>query len=299
MPAAVKRGVIGRIGGRLGRIDSSRRTREADGFEPTGALEVTRVKRTPDGLDVTLGRATTQNVPGRSPSRCRTGKSRSRPRRRSARSTTEFLAAGEEFAVVDSGDGTFAFGLLGERFDADVSRAAVDLDAVRLALEDSPPWKVGSYGHDRPVENGAVHGEDVLEDGVFGRGRSPTCGRTNSASGSTSTAGRSSSASRSPATSNSTAPGTPRRPGSRRPSPTTPSRTPPERRSRGRAATGSAGVRSGRRPGRSTPRRASRGTARVPRGPGSDTPSPRTAGRTARRSPRAGGSTAWRRRRSA
>lgn len=298
MPAAVKRGVIGRIGGRLGRIDSSRRTREADGFEPTEALEVTPVKRTPDGLDVTLGRATTQNVPGRSPSRCRTGKSRSRPRRRSARSTTEFLAAGEEFAVVDSGDGTFAFGLLGERFDADVSRAAVDLDAVRLALEDSPPWKVGFYGHDRPVENGAVHGEDVLEDGVFGRtiadlrknqlgvrvdldGRAFEFRLTESGYLELYRPRDAEAAGFAASVADNALP------------------PPPERRSRGRAATGSAGVRSGRRPGRSTPRRASRGTARVPRGPGSDTPSPRTAGRTARRSPRAGGSTAWRRRRSA
>ena len=165
----MNRGVIGRIDGGLGRIDSFSRTREEEGFELDEMVDVERVKRTPDGLDVTLGRAARETVAERESVELSAGGISVSRDAAVETSHTEFLTAGDEFAAVGSSDGTFAFDLLGDRFGADVSRASVDLDSFWLALEDPTPWKVGFYGHEGPVENGVVHGEDVLDDGVFGR----------------------------------------------------------------------------------------------------------------------------------
>lgn len=164
----MQRGVLGRIDGTLGRIDSFSRTRRVDGRELTDVVEVAGVKRTAGGLDITRGRAATQDVAETETVSLEGGTISVGSDATVETSHTEFLAAGDEFAAVASGDGAFAFDLLGERFGATIERAAVDLDALWVSLGDATPWKVGFYGHDGPVENGVVHGEHVLEDGVFG-----------------------------------------------------------------------------------------------------------------------------------
>jgi hypothetical protein len=165
----MQRGVIGRIDGGLGRIDSFSRTREEDGFELSETVDVTRVKRTPGGLDVTLGQAARQEVAEREAVTLSNGGISTSTDVGVETSHTDFLTVGDEFAAVGSSDGTFAFDLLAERFGVDVARASVDLDSLWAGLDAPTPWKVGFFGNDGPVENGVVHGEDVLEDGVFGR----------------------------------------------------------------------------------------------------------------------------------
>lgn len=165
----MKRGVIGRIDGGLGRIGSFSLTREEEGFELDAMVDVERVKRTPNGLDITMGQAAREDVAETESVSLSSGGITVSREAAVETAHTEFLAVGDEFAAVGSSEGTFAFDLLAERFGADVSRASVDLDSFWLALEDPTPWKVGFYGHDGPVENGVVHGEGVLDDGVFGR----------------------------------------------------------------------------------------------------------------------------------
>lgn len=164
----MKRGILARVDGTLGRLGDVVTTREEDGQELTDIIEVTSVKRTPDGLDITAGRAATQELT--------TTDSVSISNRSISVSSdatvetklTEFIAVGDEFVAVDSSAGTFAFDLLSDHVDATISRANVNLDDFWVSLNDATPWKVGFYGHDGPVENGVVHGESVLDDGVFG-----------------------------------------------------------------------------------------------------------------------------------
>lgn len=164
----MKRGVIGRIEGRLGKIDSFSRTRREENIELTDIVEVERVKRTPSGLDITHGKAAQQDVTETESVTLSTNGISVSQESGITTTHTEFLTVGDEFVVVGSSDGTFLFDLLEERFGAEVSRAEVDLDSFWVTLKNPTPWKVGFYGHTGPVENGVVHGEHVLDDGVFG-----------------------------------------------------------------------------------------------------------------------------------
>lgn len=164
----MNRGVIARVEGTLGRIGPFSRSHRDDGVELKELVDVTGVKRTPAGLDITSGRAASQELRDTESVSLDNGEISVSTDSEVTTSYTEFLTAGDEFAAVANGDGTFAFDVLAEEYNADISRAQIDVDDFWLSLDDATPWKVGFYGHEGPVENGVVHGEDVLDDGVFG-----------------------------------------------------------------------------------------------------------------------------------
>jgi len=80
---------------------------------------------------------------------------------------TEFLAVPGEFVVVSSGDGAFAFDLIGQVGGADIERATIDLDGYIGSVESAEAWKVGFYDHDGRADNGVVYGDDILGGGEF------------------------------------------------------------------------------------------------------------------------------------
>jgi hypothetical protein len=164
----MNRGVIARVDGTLGRIGPFSRVHREEGVELKELVEVTGVKRTPAGLDITSGRAASQDLRDTESVSLANDEISVSTASEVTTSHTEFLTAGDKFAAVASSDGTFAFDVLAEEYNADVTRADIDIDEFWLSLDDATPWKVGFYGHDGPVENGVVHGEHVLDDGVFG-----------------------------------------------------------------------------------------------------------------------------------
>lgn len=164
----MKRGVIARIDGSLGRFESFTNTRTENGTELTDMISVTGVKRTPGGLDITEGQAATQDVAETNRVELSNGGIDVSSTSSVETDLTDFLAVGDDFVVVDSSNGTFTFDLLERQFSTPVNRADIDLDSFWMSLADAIPWKVGFFGHDGPVSNGVVHGESVLDDGVFG-----------------------------------------------------------------------------------------------------------------------------------
>ena len=164
----MKRGVIARIDGTLGRIGSFSETRTEDGRELVNLLSVTGVKRTPGGLDITQGQAASQTLVENDTVTLTNGEIDVSTSATVETDLTDFLTVGDEFVVVDSSAGTFAFDLLEREYNTPVTRADIDLDSFWVSLSNATPWKVGFYGHDGPVENGVVQGESVLDDGVFG-----------------------------------------------------------------------------------------------------------------------------------
>jgi hypothetical protein len=165
---SMNRGVLARVDGSLGRLGSFARIRREEGEELKELVDVESVKRTPDGLDITSGRAANQELRETESVSLANNEISVSATSEITTNHTEFLTAGDEFAAVKSGDGTFAFDLLGDELGAELTRADIDLDSFWLSLDDATPWKVGFYGNDGPVENGVVHGESVLDDGVFG-----------------------------------------------------------------------------------------------------------------------------------
>lgn len=164
----MKRGVIGQINGTLGRINSVVETREKDGRQLTDMIEVTGVQGTSGGLNVTKGRAVIQELVDEETVAVTNDEISLSTEATVSTNLTEFLTDGEEFVVVTSSDGVFAFDLFESISNAAVDRANIDLDSFWLSMPEATPWKVGFYGHNGPVENGVVHGESVLDDGIFG-----------------------------------------------------------------------------------------------------------------------------------
>ncbi|WP_440988884.1 hypothetical protein [Haloarchaeobius baliensis] len=81
---------------------------------------------------------------------------------------TEFLAVPDEFVMVGSGDGTFAFDLIGEVGGADIERTSIDLDSYFGSVESADAWKVGFSEHEGQTDNGVLYGADILGDDEFG-----------------------------------------------------------------------------------------------------------------------------------
>lgn len=165
----MNRGVIAGLSDELQRIEPFSTSRSADGVELTDQVDVNGVKRTTGGLDITFGLAATQDRQETESVALQNGTIDVSTTTGVETTCTEFLSVSGEFVSVSSSDGAFAFSLLDSRYDVGISRAELDLDSFWQDTPDATPWKVGFYGNDGPVENGVVHGEDVLEGGVFGQ----------------------------------------------------------------------------------------------------------------------------------
>lgn len=139
-----------------------------DGYELTTQVEVTGVRRTPSGLEVTEGRAAAEYLTDREKvSMNGSGISRSTEPAKTTR-YTEFLVVDGEFVVVQNARGRFLFDILEDRHEVTIERASIDLDHLLDRYGDGTPWKVGFRGHTDVAENGVIHGESVLADELFG-----------------------------------------------------------------------------------------------------------------------------------
>lgn len=163
----MKSAVIGRVDGDLSRINPVRKIRDAKD-DLRDQIEITGVKRTPDGLDINEGRAAREEMT-KTERVSLDGDSitvASEPEKRT--SYTEFLAVPDEFVGVDTKQGMFLFDLLESETGVSVDRVQVDIDEFAAAFPDATPWKVGFFGHGEQAENGVIHGENVLDDDEFG-----------------------------------------------------------------------------------------------------------------------------------
>lgn len=160
--------VIGRVDGEFARVEPTKRVREEDGVELAEQVDVTDVRRTPDGLDINAGRAAAQTLRERESVNLDNGAIEIETVEEPTTRYTDFFAVPGELVGVAGSRGTFLFDLLASETGATVERCSFDLDGFAAAFPDATPWKVGFYGHEGPAENGVVHGEHVLEDGVFG-----------------------------------------------------------------------------------------------------------------------------------
>lgn len=164
----MKAAVIGQVDGSFDRVEPVANVVPMNGHELAEQIDVTGVKRTPDGLDIDTGRAASQTVRDREAVTFTNGSISLETESEISTQYTEFFAVPGEFVGVASSSGTFLFDLVAERTDTTISRCEFDLDGLVEAFPDATPWKVGFYGHEGPADNGVIHGESVLEDSVFG-----------------------------------------------------------------------------------------------------------------------------------
>lgn len=164
----MKAGVIGIVSGSLGRLQSFTTTRTVDGRDLNTRIEVTGVRQTKDGLELTAGRAARERLTDRESVQLNGNGITVTDESAVTTEYTEFIVADGDFVVVQNGTGTFLFETLEREYGVTVTRGAIDLDALLAAFEDGTPWKVGFRGHTDVAEKGVIHGASVLSDEMFG-----------------------------------------------------------------------------------------------------------------------------------
>lgn len=164
----MKSAVIGRVESDLQRVEPVRRQRTVGSPTLYDQIDVTGVKRTPAGLDITEGCAARQVETTAEQVVLDTGGIRTEQGKEVTTKYTEFIAVPSEFVGVGTNKGSFLFDLLEADRDTPISRVAVDIDEFAAAFPAATPWKVGFYEHGANAENGVIHGENVLEDEQFG-----------------------------------------------------------------------------------------------------------------------------------
>lgn len=163
----MKSAVIGRVDGDLSRINPLRKVRNTE-HDLRDQIEITGVKRTPDGLDINEGRAAREELTEQDSVKLNGDGITVVSEEKTRTKYTEFLAVPDAFVGIDTKQGSFLFDLLEQETGVQISRVEVDIDDFAAAFPNATPWKVGFYGHGEQAENGVVHGENVLDDDELG-----------------------------------------------------------------------------------------------------------------------------------
>ncbi len=158
----MRAGVIGTVEGSFDRVGSFADAIE-DG-ERARCLEIERVFSLPGGEMAFEGSAAIEATETVERSRIDGGEIRIEEESRTVTRRAEFVGVPGEFVVADSSRGTFAFDMIADETNTDIERATIDLGGFLENRPDAAPWKAGFSGRAGNVENGVLHGSDLLDD---------------------------------------------------------------------------------------------------------------------------------------
>ena len=156
-------GVIGVVDGSFDVVDSFSETVEEGDQELERCIDVKRVFSLPSGEHAFAGHAAWEYRQERESARITNGEVSVVAEPRTATRHTNFVGVPGEFVVVGSGQGTFAFDLIGRDTNTTIERAEVDLDSFFDRHGDGAPWKAGFFGTDDDGVSGVLHGSDLRE----------------------------------------------------------------------------------------------------------------------------------------
>jgi hypothetical protein len=160
----MKGGVIGVVEGDFRVVDSFSDTVVEGDRELTRCLDIRRVFSLPSGGTAFAGRAAVEYLRRGEATEIDGDEIRVTEGPRKATRHTEFVGVPGEFVVVGSGDGRFAFELIGADTNTTIERATVDVDAFFRDRGSATPWKAGFYGTGDDAVNGVLHGADLRVD---------------------------------------------------------------------------------------------------------------------------------------
>jgi len=166
----MKGGIIGLIDGEMGQIDNFRKSRIEGEQTLTSGVDIFRNFELEGGETGYYGCAATEKLQETedvyiSDSRISTGGDV-----QPVGKYTEFIAVPNHFILIESGKGSFAFGLLGREHDVLIDRAKINLSSFynNLEADTIDLWKLGFQGHGGQAENGVVYGQNVVDDSDIG-----------------------------------------------------------------------------------------------------------------------------------
>jgi len=160
----MRAGVIGTVDGSFARVGSFSDAIEDGDGERARCLAIDRVFSLPSGEMAFEGSAAIEATETVERSRIDGGEIRIEEEPRTVTRRTEFVGVPGEFVVADSSRGTFAFDMIAEETNTDIERATIDLGGFLENRPDVAPWKAGFAGREGNVENGVLHGSDLLDD---------------------------------------------------------------------------------------------------------------------------------------
>ncbi|GAB7121249.1 hypothetical protein [Natrinema pallidum] len=160
----MKSGVIGVVNGEFDKIPSFERSVETDHGEVKQCVEIRDEFRLSDGHLAQFGRVARQTFEEEESVQIQDGTIGTFRDRSRATEYTEFLTISGEFVIVASGNGSFAYDLIGERTDTNIERGNIDLQAFFSEHTDGDYWQVGFYNSATEAENGVIYGDNVFDD---------------------------------------------------------------------------------------------------------------------------------------
>lgn len=164
----MKAGIIGLPSGDFDDIESVVKTETESGYELTDCIEVRQRGTSDSGHDVVIGRAASEQIDEEQQIEITDGSISVVERPEVKKRYTDFISVPGEFVVVSSGQGAFAFDLIGKQVNRYIERANINLEGFYNSLDDVSPWQVGFYGHQGNADTGVVYGDAVLDDSDFG-----------------------------------------------------------------------------------------------------------------------------------
>lgn len=166
----MKSGIIGKINGDFGTLDSFEETIQDRGFDVTTCLDVRHGHMDlMNGVIGRSGRVLEQEVTEVEDIQVVDGTIEIGSKLDTVSSFTEFLVVPDSgFLLVENKEGEFAFDILAEVSNTEIVSAEIDLDEYASVRSRANPWKCGFYRDSGNAENGIVHGQNVLDDPEMG-----------------------------------------------------------------------------------------------------------------------------------
>lgn len=142
-------------------------TQEEDGHELARTIRVDEVRTTLDGDEVYFGEAAKDSLVDTDIFTISDdGEIEAEAVTEEQTQKADFVYFPDEFMMVGSSSGTFAFGLVEEAITASVEQADIKLKELPEVLEDAALWKAGFSGREvtKGADKGTLYGNKVTED---------------------------------------------------------------------------------------------------------------------------------------
>jgi len=169
----MKSGILGLIRGNSNSIESFHETREQDGERFSQSLQLEEIGHTEAGKPILEGEAATETTDSEDSISINGDSGEIIVTEKPVKSEkyTKILVVPDEFSVVSSSSGIFAFDMLNRAGGISAMRSSLDLNTYAEQYYDGPgvdPWQVGFYGNIGEAEKGTVYGEEVFDDSEIG-----------------------------------------------------------------------------------------------------------------------------------
>lgn len=160
----MKSGILGLVHGGFEDINPTVSTIEHDGEELQRCIEISQEFTLDSGVRIQIGNVAREEYVKRERSKIENGRVHVDSAHEKQTDHTRFVAISDEFLILDSSSGQYAFDILGRETEALIERAEIDLDSFVSDHAEATYWQFGFYGTGLNADNGVFYGLDIAEE---------------------------------------------------------------------------------------------------------------------------------------